>query len=81
MSADIKNKLKKGEIPIENNILKISELLLKEKKMNDKILDEAGKCDKCGKDFSVKKGRFGKFLACSGYPDCKNIKNIKKGKK
>ena len=33
-------------------------------------------CDKCGKPMVVKHGRFGKFIACSGYPDCKNIKNI-----
>lgn len=31
-------------------------------------------CDKCGKPMVVKYGRYGKFLACSGYPDCKNTK-------
>jgi DNA topoisomerase-1 len=35
------------------------------------------KCDKCGADMAVKNGRFGPFLACSAYPKCKNIKNIK----
>ena len=30
------------------------------------------KCNKCGKDMLVKEGRFGQFLACSGYPECKN---------
>ncbi len=34
------------------------------------------KCDKCGKEMVVKKGRFGSFLGCSGYPECKNIKPI-----
>lgn len=33
-------------------------------------------CDKCGKPMVVKYGRFGRFLACSGYPDCKNVKKI-----
>ncbi len=33
-------------------------------------------CEKCGSAMSVKVGRFGPFLACSGYPKCKNIKNI-----
>ena len=33
-------------------------------------------CDKCGKPMVVKYGRFGKFIACSGYPDCKNIVKI-----
>jgi DNA topoisomerase-1 len=34
-------------------------------------------CDKCGANMSIKNGRFGHFLACSGYPKCKNIRNIK----
>ncbi|MBV1757071.1 MAG: type I DNA topoisomerase [Dethiosulfatibacter sp.] len=29
-------------------------------------------CDKCGSNMIVKKGRFGKFLACPNYPECKN---------
>lgn len=33
-------------------------------------------CEKCGKPMEVKMGRFGPFLGCSGYPDCKNIKSI-----
>ncbi len=33
------------------------------------------KCNKCGKSMMVKEGRFGQFLACSGYPDCKNTMN------
>lgn len=33
-------------------------------------------CDKCGKPMVVKYGRFGKFIACSGYPECTNIKKI-----
>lgn len=40
------------------------------KKLSDK------KCDKCGKPMEVKVGRFGEFLGCSGYPECKNIKPI-----
>jgi DNA topoisomerase-1 len=37
-------------------------------------------CDLCGKPMVIKRGRYGQFLGCSGYPDCKNIKNIHKGK-
>ena len=33
-------------------------------------------CDKCGRMMVVKFGRFGKFLACPGYPECKNTKAI-----
>lgn len=30
-------------------------------------------CDKCGRKMVVKMGRFGKFIACPGYPECKNV--------
>lgn len=30
-------------------------------------------CDKCGRKMVVKVGRYGKFIACPGYPECKNI--------
>ncbi|HZJ75116.1 MAG TPA: type I DNA topoisomerase [Clostridia bacterium] len=33
-------------------------------------------CEKCGQNMVIKVGRFGKFLACPGYPDCKNTKPI-----
>jgi DNA topoisomerase-1 len=35
-----------------------------------------GVCDKCGAPMQVKKGRYGPFLACTGYPKCKNIKPL-----
>lgn len=35
------------------------------------------KCEKCGSDMDIKIGRFGKFLACTNYPECKNIKSLK----
>ena len=31
-------------------------------------------CEKCGRMMVVKYGRYGKFLACPGYPECKNVK-------
>ncbi|HEY3131825.1 MAG TPA: type I DNA topoisomerase [Acidobacteriota bacterium] len=37
---------------------------------------EAEPCEKCGKPMVLKKGRFGEFLACSGYPECKNTRKI-----
>ncbi len=33
-------------------------------------------CEKCGKMMVIKHGRYGKFMACPGYPDCKNTKAI-----
>jgi len=35
-------------------------------------------CELCGKDMALKKGRFGAFYGCTGYPDCKNIRKIDK---
>ena len=43
-------------------------------KQPDEISDEV--CEKCGKPMLIKRGRYGKFLACSGYPECKNAKPI-----
>jgi DNA topoisomerase-1 len=37
------------------------------------------KCDKCGKPMVVKRGRFGRFLACTGYPECKGTKPMSIG--
>ncbi|MCI8395940.1 MAG: type I DNA topoisomerase, partial [Acutalibacter sp.] len=37
--------------------------------------DETGEvCEKCGKPMVIKYGRYGRFMACSGYPECKNVK-------
>lgn len=33
-------------------------------------------CEKCGRNMVVKVGRYGKFLACPGYPECKNVKKL-----
>ena len=43
-------------------------------KVPDEISDEV--CELCGRQMVVKSGRFGKFLACPGYPECKNTKPI-----
>lgn len=37
---------------------------------------ESEKCEKCGGEMIMKEGRFGKFLACSNYPKCKNTKTV-----
>ena len=33
-------------------------------------------CDKCGRPMVIKRGRFGRFIACSGYPECRNTKPL-----
>ena len=35
-------------------------------------------CEKCGKPFVIRQGKYGKFLGCSGYPECKNIRKLEK---
>jgi len=45
----------------------------------DQILDE--KCPNCGKNLVVKQGRFGEFTACTGYPECKYVKQKLTGAK
>ena len=42
--------------------------------IEDKVSDIP--CDKCGKMMVIKHGRYGDFLACPGYPECKNAKPI-----
>ncbi len=37
------------------------------------------KCERCGSPMVIKSGRFGKFLACSKYPECKNTKSLSTG--
>ena len=34
------------------------------------------KCEKCGRNMVIRSSRFGKFLACPGYPECKNTKPL-----
>jgi DNA topoisomerase-1 len=45
---------------------------------SDIVPEEATKeiCDKCGSPMIIKTGRYGKFMACSNFPECKNIKKL-----
>lgn len=52
----------------ENSIQKIV--------IEDEVTDVL--CDKCGRNMVKKRGRYGDFLACPGYPECKNTKPITK---
>lgn len=45
-----------------------------EKQTADESTDEV--CEKCGKPMVIKNGRFGKFLACTGFPECKSTKRL-----
>jgi len=80
---------------IENGLIDKNSLLtdfydkfmksFKEAKINIKNIKGSSEptdiiCEKCGKPMVIKMGRFGKFLACSGYPECKNTKELPKDK-
>ena len=54
--------------------LKVAEETIEKVTIEDELTDEL--CENCGKQMVIKHGRFGEFLACSGYPDCKNTKPI-----
>jgi DNA topoisomerase-1 len=54
--------------------LKIADREIEKVELQDEVTDEI--CEICGKPMVIKHGRFGAFLACSGYPDCKNTKPI-----
>ena len=43
--------------------------------------DAAEYCPNCGREMVLKKGRFGSFLACSGYPDCRTTKQLGQAQK
>ena len=62
--VDFKKELEDAETALEGTRLKVPE------EESDEI------CEVCGRNMVVKVGRFGKFLACPGYPECKNTKPI-----
>ncbi len=56
-------------------------LSVAEKEMRDiksEAIETDEVCDKCGSRMVIKWGKFGRFMACSGYPDCRNTKEIPK---
>ena len=80
LPAELKQKYKKGAVIELDGVLQINDEMKRLQEIDRKIIEEAGVCEFCGKPYEIKTGRFGKFLACTGYPECKTIKNIKTGK-
>ncbi len=56
--------------------LEVAEKSMEHVQLEDEFADEY--CEKCGRQMVYKHGRFGKFLACPGFPDCRNAKPIVK---
>ncbi|MDD4994955.1 MAG: type I DNA topoisomerase [Patescibacteria group bacterium] len=65
--------LKEFYVPFHKNLLEKEKELTK-KELTEEPTGEA--CEKCGKPMIKKIGRFGAFLACSGFPECRNTKPI-----
>ena len=55
---------------------KLSEAMQVQGKVKPKDISTEEKCDKCGLPMVIKWGRHGRFMACTGFPDCKNAKPI-----
>jgi DNA topoisomerase-1 len=55
---------------------------IKDKELSKREVTNLGetdeKCPECGKPLIIKLGKFGKFVSCSGYPDCKYLKPLEK---
>ncbi|WP_125153745.1 type I DNA topoisomerase [Clostridium rectalis] len=86
-TADMENKLDSVEVGNENWRQVVDEFFSPLKELIDKAEKEISKitiedkvtdvkCEKCGRNMVIKHGRFGDFLACPGYPECKNTKPI-----
>lgn len=78
LPPEIRKMLANNKIEEKNGVMQINTELKKIKDEEDRILKAAGRCEKCGRPFKISRGRWGKFLACTGYPECKNIKKIEK---
>lgn len=59
--------------PFEKNLKEVEEKIGKVE-IKDEETDIP--CEKCGRMMVIKMGRFGKFLACPGFPECRNVKSI-----
>jgi DNA topoisomerase-1 len=56
--------------------LKQAEAHMEEVEIEDEETDEV--CEKCGRNMVIKQGRYGRFLACPGFPECRNTKPLLK---
>lgn len=81
LPGEVKKLLMNGSIEEKEGIVQLKWIMDKIQKEEEEILKNAGNCEKCGRPFKIGRGRWGKFLACTGYPDCKNIKKLEKNKK
>lgn len=78
------DEIAEGKIPWKQLVREIYQVLekdlvkaekeIEEVEIRDEVTDE--KCEKCGRNMVIKMGRYGKFLACPGFPECRNAKPL-----
>lgn len=68
-----KDVLRKFYSPFKDNVKKAEKQI---EKVEIPVEESDVICDKCGRKMVIRSGRFGKFLACPGYPSCKNTKPL-----
>jgi len=72
--TDWVERIGKFYFPFKKRVDEVMETLSSRKGELDEITDVV--CDKCGRPMVKKLGKFGFFLACTGFPECKNTKSI-----
>lgn len=65
--------VKEFYVPMDNLVKEKTDTI---ERVKIPVIETDEKCELCGKTMVIKSGRFGQFLACSGWPECKNTKPI-----
>jgi DNA topoisomerase-1 len=71
--ADWQNLLRDFYGPFEDSLATAAQQM---RNIKAEITPTEEVCEECGKPMVIRWGRFGRFMACSGYPDCRNTKEI-----
>ncbi len=80
LNPELKKLAKEEKLQEKDGFVQVKKYIDKDIAENKKLVEEAGPCERCGKPFEVKEGRWGKFLVCTGAPKCKNQRKLPKKK-
>lgn len=80
LNPELKKLAKEEQLSEKDGLVQVKRYIDKDVEENKRLIAEAGPCEKCGKPFEVKEGRWGKFLVCTGAPKCKNQRKLPKKK-
>lgn len=79
LNPELKKLAKEEKLEERDGLVVVKKYIDRDLEENKRLVEEAGPCEKCGKPFVVKEGRWGKFLACSN-EKCKNMRKLPKKK-